>query len=605
MRPRDGVGVSKKGREHMNWRLFLGLAFVTVGIIFVVIAAPNALSYLKEPIEVTSRQEVETLMPGDHVTFDIKMAYDCVISQITTKTRSGVMTSRGETARYYLIPFLKPAKEITSTDDLKGLKAGDHVTLDMKMAMGCIHTEKSTKFNHWNDDASRYYLVPFMNSDETKLESYATVKFYDKKFEAAEDACKIFDEYWQDKSIPYPKETIVRVDGIITPMDEELTEKVDEYSGSDFMDHQYIDTNKGDEVLDAMITVKVGKYQCGLADRAVSRYSSYKAGSINAPEDVLIKVDGIVCDMDDSERSYITSYINEEDQTGYYVKDLYVKMPGKYTTFIFFGVGAGIFLLGVIFVILFVKYRKRKKNAPAPETPVYTPMQFAPDRSAAAKQEVDKYAAQMQELYNDKEKYGKYLREAAGKLTSQQKAQITQLAENGDKLSAIKLCREMTGLGLKSAKDMVDEYKLYLAPGAAAYVEPQPEPQMSSARPTSDTKQEITWTLRVTDTEHKVEDVYKLKSNLYSYLSDVSMGREEFIVLSPSVPVGGVSCVQVAREKEGFYFHVEAVLTEKGANGRAKIMCKDRALTVDSQNILVTFYQEHKVDITGWSELGW
>jgi hypothetical protein len=527
MRPRDGVGVSKKGGEHMNWRLFLGLAFVTVGIIFMVIAAPNTLSYLKEPIEVTSRQEVETLMPGDHVTFDIKMAYDCIISQITTKTRSGVITSRGETARYYLIPFLKPAKEIASTDDLKGLKAGDHVTLDMKMAMGCIHTEKSTKFNHWNDDASRYYLVPFMNSDETKLESYATVKFYDKKFEAAEDACKIFDEYWQDKSIPYPKETIVLVDGIITPMDEELTEKVDEYSGSDFMDHQYIDTNKGDEVLDAMITVKVGKYQCGLAEKAVSRYSSYKAGSINAPEEVLIKVDGIVCDMDDSERSYITSYINEEDQTGYYVKDLYVKMPGKYTTFIFFGVGAGIFLLGVIFVILFVKYRKRKKNAPAPETPVYTPMQFAPDRSAAAKQEVDKYAAQMQ------------------------------------------------------------------------------EPQPASARPASDTKQEITWTLRVTDTEHKVEDVYKLKSNLYSYLSDVSMGREEFIVLSPSVPVGGVSCVQVAREKEGFYFHVEAVLTEKGANGRAKIMCKDRALTVDSQNILVTFYQEHKVDITGWSELGW
>ena len=149
-------------------------------------------------------------------------------------------------------------------------------------------------------------------------------------------------------------------------------------------------------------------------------------------------------------------------------------------------------------------------------------MQFAPDRSAAAKQEVDKYAAQMQ------------------------------------------------------------------------------EPQ-----PASDTKQEITWTLRVTDTEHKVEDVYKLKSNLYSYLSDVSMGREEFIVLSPSVPVGGVSCVQVAREKDGFYFHVEAVLTEKGANGRAKIMCKDRALTVDSQNILVTFYQEHKVDVSGWSELGW
>ena len=42
------------------------------------------------------------------------------------------------------------------------------------------------------------------------------------------------------------------------------------------------------------------------------------------------------------------------------------------------------------------------------------------------------------------------------------KARIIAMAEEGRKIEAINECREITGAGLKDAKDMVDDYQKYL-----------------------------------------------------------------------------------------------------------------------------------------------
>ena len=41
-------------------------------------------------------------------------------------------------------------------------------------------------------------------------------------------------------------------------------------------------------------------------------------------------------------------------------------------------------------------------------------------------------------------------------LTEEQKEEIRQLMEANQKIAAIKVCREITGLGLKDAKDFVE-----------------------------------------------------------------------------------------------------------------------------------------------------
>ena len=58
----------------------------------------------------------------------------------------------------------------------------------------------------------------------------------------------------------------------------------------------------------------------------------------------------------------------------------------------------------------------------------------------------------------NKSRYEKYLKEEADKrLSSSQKQDLVHMIQMGDKMNAIKRCREWTGLGLREAKDMVEQ----------------------------------------------------------------------------------------------------------------------------------------------------
>ncbi len=54
------------------------------------------------------------------------------------------------------------------------------------------------------------------------------------------------------------------------------------------------------------------------------------------------------------------------------------------------------------------------------------------------------------------------LKRYAASISEEDKAKIIMLVEEGRKIEAIKECREITGAGLKDAKDMVDNYQKYL-----------------------------------------------------------------------------------------------------------------------------------------------
>lgn len=54
------------------------------------------------------------------------------------------------------------------------------------------------------------------------------------------------------------------------------------------------------------------------------------------------------------------------------------------------------------------------------------------------------------------------LKRFAALISETDKARIIAMAEEGRKIEAINECREITGAGLKDAKDMVDDYKKYL-----------------------------------------------------------------------------------------------------------------------------------------------
>ena len=73
------------------------------------------------------------------------------------------------------------------------------------------------------------------------------------------------------------------------------------------------------------------------------------------------------------------------------------------------------------------------------------------------------FQEEKQKLYADTGRYEAYLKEEASKrLTTSQKRELVSRIQAGDMMGAIKQCREWTGLGLKEAKDMVEQYQICL-----------------------------------------------------------------------------------------------------------------------------------------------
>ena len=62
----------------------------------------------------------------------------------------------------------------------------------------------------------------------------------------------------------------------------------------------------------------------------------------------------------------------------------------------------------------------------------------------------------------DPQGYDEYLKKMAARLTFEDKRKILSLIASGDKIAAIKVCREGSGAGLKYARDLVEEASTYI-----------------------------------------------------------------------------------------------------------------------------------------------
>lgn len=112
---------------------------------------------------------------------------------------------------------------------------------------------------------------------------------------------------------------------------------------------------------------------------------------------------------------------------------------------------------------------------------------------------------------------------------------------------------------------------------------------------------DIQWTLRVAKDEMPVEpETFEI--NLDNFLQDLEMGDIEFIVLAPSEVVNGITFLQVASNNNG-YMHVEAGLNQKNAQGRPRILYHDDVSVGESLDMLIAFYRQGRVDISGWEDL--
>lgn len=177
---------------NFNWKLKFALIALVVAVMLVVMGGKDAFSFMKDPITVKTADDVRNLKDGDHVQLDITMSYGCLIKEITTTTKNGVKQSEKESSRYYLIPYL-------------GL------------------------------DEYGYEVVDYL----------LTVKLPSEQFTQAEKAVTAFDEFWEDINLPVPSTTLISVDGIVTNMKDEEKSYVDDYMKSasrKYMDYIYVRT---------------------------------------------------------------------------------------------------------------------------------------------------------------------------------------------------------------------------------------------------------------------------------------------------------------------------------------------------------------------------
>ena len=92
--------------------------------------------------------------------------------------------------------------------------------------------------------------------------------------------------------------------------------------------------------------------------------------------------------------------------------------------------------------------KKNKEEAYVPQT-------------IASEQQEKEIPLNEQSMSFDSQEYQDHLKSIADSLSAEDREQILTYIQNNTQIFAIKLCREATGIGLKEAKDLIDDYEKY------------------------------------------------------------------------------------------------------------------------------------------------
>jgi|GEM_PF-2439895 ribosomal protein L7/L12 len=227
------------------------------------------------------------------------------------------------------------------------------------------------------------------------------------------------------------------------------------------------------------------------------------------------------------------------------------------------------------------------------------------------------FLEEKQKLYADTKRYEAYLKEEASKrLSTSQKQDLVRMLQSGDKMNAIKQCREWTGLGLKEAKDVVEHYQICLLEegdrkgGESLKVSHDLVTAYQTYLVAGGQREEapvnrgsFSWKWNISGKEQEYSEQKSLESTMDQLLSDLTMKREESVTLIPPAPLLGIVCVRACLDPQGIMFRVEVEFVEHDAQGNPKILFKNGLMSWDVRDIFVNFRRSAKVETDGWQQI--
>lgn len=184
------------------------------------------------------------------------------------------------------------------------------------------------------------------------------------------------------------------------------------------------------------------------------------------PSETVLSMDGRVARLTNKELKFVKDYFGDEDYKNYVapyvVKPLWDKWDRESQIDSFY-IGVGSVAVGSILLIFAFFYGRKKgakKNAVTGAAGQATQMTQTAGQVSRVSTATRETA--IADLRNNPKEFKKYMEGAVNKLSAEQKAEVLSLIDSGQIIPAIKVFREMTGVGLAYAKEAVDHYKEYI-----------------------------------------------------------------------------------------------------------------------------------------------
>ena len=115
------------------------------------------------------------------------------------------------------------------------------------------------------------------------------------------------------------------------------------------------------------------------------------------------------------------------------------------------------------------------------------------------------------------------------------------------------------------------------------------------------TKRRTAWTIRTGMEEEVIPHPKAFRAMIGELLAELEQEQIEWIVLCPPKPIGRKTCLQAVLCGDG-RFHVEAVLSEKGANGTLKALYREPVSPDECCTLFVSFFERGVLKTAGWQE---
>lgn len=184
------------------------------------------------------------------------------------------------------------------------------------------------------------------------------------------------------------------------------------------------------------------------------------------PSETVLSVDGRVARLTNKELQFVKDYFGDEDYKNYVAP--YVVKPlwedaDKEIALMGLEMGLVSLILGGILLLVALLYGRKKgakentvTGAAGQATQVTQTAGQASRVSTAARETA------IADMRNNPKELKKYIEGEVKKLSAEQKAEVLSLIDSGQIIPAMKVFREMTGVGLVYAKEAIDHYKEYL-----------------------------------------------------------------------------------------------------------------------------------------------